>query len=500
MATMSYNGINLGEVRTATYRIENVYDSSGLDRVWQKITIEVNTILNLEWCASSKAAATPIDATFPATTLGIPGDRMPISLERLRHTLQEPRKRLLYRIGNDLVLDSPPPLPDGSVPTRDCDNGPTPEIINLTQIIGDVTAILSFRITTYVNDCSNYVVSNRWRMTHDINEFGYVTRVTTGEAVLRADFMSLVPTMSVDSFRKEFFVEATTPLQRDGIQAIQSEDGKTLYYTLTDVMTTYTITTPGVVRVDGNVSFGSEMAIGANETEFLERIWDMGTSFIWDVPKKVFAKIPKGHAGFVVRVSGRRDSTLFNLYLVALSIVTDRFAYAFGRGTLQQAPIAKLYLTLPIGSHDEPYVEIKGNIYLKNLTLANLMGATGSTGFAVGSLVNFSYDFGSGLNWSQTADRRPHADDRRQQQRDRVPLPGTLLRPHQGDDVRPPDGPGRTAGLLPAGFGNGRDAVRQSQPQGLDIRTERVVSVGASQAGQSRRSDMGVLARGRARE
>ncbi len=226
MATASYNGINFGDVRTADWSVENVYDDSSLDVLWQRITLTITAIMNLELCASNKTTASDVSNPNAPDNAGIPGDRMPISLERLRHTLSQPMKRLLFRIGNDLVLDSPVPLPDGTVPLRDCDFGPKPVVpISVVQMVGDVSAFISFTVSTCVNDCSRYIVSNRWRMSHAIDEFGYTTRTTSGTAILRSDLMSLIGDMNADSFRKEFFVPADAPLQRVHIDANLDEGG-----------------------------------------------------------------------------------------------------------------------------------------------------------------------------------------------------------------------------------------------------------------------------------
>lgn len=404
MSGLSYNGVDFGDIRTAEYSVENVYDASGLDVLWQKITIQVVAIMNQEWVADSKAAADPLDDPSATTTVGSPGNRMPISLERLRHTLMEPRRRLLYRIGLDLVLDSPTPLPDGTVPLRDCDNGPIPGPVDVIQVIGDSSAIISFRVVTHVNDCSKYIVSNRWRMSHGIDEFGYTTRTTSGEAVLRADLMSLIGDMNADTFRKEFFVPATAPLQRSHIDAELSEDGKTLNYTLTDVETTYTITTAGIVKVEGNVTAGTEM-LHKSQAGLVKGLISSAFGLSVGVLSAAIEMFtPRGRATFLIRVYGRRQTPRRDLYRVAIKLTTDRFSGAFGPdGSGGRYPLASLYATNNIGSHESPWCELRGELFLYNLTGKAMINPDI---FAV-TILNFSNDFGQGLGWSQNATPTP---------------------------------------------------------------------------------------------
>ena len=405
MSMMSYNGINLGDVRTADYRVENVYDDSGLDVLWQRISITVAAVVNLELCASNKASASDVSDPNAADPAGVPGDRMAISLERLRHTLSQPMKRLLYRVGNDLVLDSPVPLPSGAVPLRDCDFGPKPDasFLSVVQVVGDVTAFVQFRVTTCVNDCSNYVVSNRWRMSHSLNEFGYTTRTTTGTAILRADLMSLVGDMNADSFRREFFVPADAPLQRIDLDANLDEGGTRLTYTLTDAETTYTITSAGVVKVEGNVTAGSEM-YHKSEVGLVKGLLKSAVSPLAVLGETIEMFTPRGRATFLVRVYGRRDTKRRDLYSVALKIASDRFSGAFKDGAPGgRYPLASMYATLPIGSMEEPYVELRGELFLMNLAASAVINAE----LFAEKILNFSSTFAQGLNWSPTASPTP---------------------------------------------------------------------------------------------
>lgn len=371
MATFSYAGVPFGEVNLVDYAFEPVRDSSGLDVLYQKVTIRVVALMNTYWLADSKASPTPVDDPNAPTAVGVPGNRMGISLERLRHILGQDRQRLLLRIGPDLVIDSPPPLPDGRRPSRDCNNGPIAGPVDVVQVFGDTSAFISFTVTTFLNDCSRYILSNTWTMSHSINEFGYTVKTTTGEAILRGDFLSLVPNMNADSFRKEFFVAATTPLQRDGIEATLSEDGKTLTYTLTDVTTTYTITTDGVLRIEGSVTAGSEL-IYKSQVEAAKGLWAAafgGPLAVAGVALEMFT--PRGRANFIARAYGRRDADRRVLFTTVMNVVQSRLTDAFaGSGNHQPAA---LYCSIGVGSHEEPYVELRGEIYLDNLTFKAIL-------------------------------------------------------------------------------------------------------------------------------
>ena len=403
MATFSYAGVPFGEVNVLTYSFEPVRDSAGLTVLYQKVTIKVVALMNLNWLADSKSVATPVDDRNAPTAVGVPGNRMGISLERLRHTLGQDRQRLLLRIGPDLVLDSPPPLPDGRRPTRDCNDGPIAGPMDVVQLFGDTSAFVSFTVTTFLNDCSNYILSNNWTMSHSINEFGYTVKTTTGEATLRADFMSLNPTMNADSFRKEFFVPCTTPLQRDGIEASLSEDGKTLNYTLTDVTTTYTITTDGVLRIEGSITAGSEMVYKSSAETMKGLIGGALSGGIFGVAAvgiEMFT--PRGRVNFIVRVYGRRDADRNVLFKTGLRVVLSRVNNAFGDGSGRMP--ASLYASIGVGSHEEPYAEVRGEVFLDNLTFKAILGPSS---FA-DTILNFSHTYDKfSPAYSQTATPTP---------------------------------------------------------------------------------------------
>ncbi len=167
--------------------------------------------------------------------------------------------------------------------------------------------------------------------------------------------------------------------------------------------TTYTITTAGVVKVEGNVTAGTEMAY-TSQVGLVKGLIKAATSPLAVLGAAIDMFTPRGRATFLVRVYGRRNSNRKDLYDVALKLTSDRFSGAFSdSGPGGRYPLASLYATMPIGSMEEPWVEVRGELFLANLT----MSACINPNIFAQKIFNFSTTFQQGLNWSPTASPTP---------------------------------------------------------------------------------------------
>ena len=196
MAQVSYAGIDFGECETIA-----VPDAAGErpQRRGQPVHQGADQGQHdpqpvLGWPQASRCSSAPPGpgGEFPGpppTTVGVgPGDRLGVTLSKPGEILRQHRQRLTYRVGADLVIDSPGVFADGTPVPCDPTNGPHVLDATVTPIIGDRTAVLVFEVETTICNCDKYILSNRYEQSVDIDAYGYTTRTTRGLVIARADF------------------------------------------------------------------------------------------------------------------------------------------------------------------------------------------------------------------------------------------------------------------------------------------------------------------------
>lgn len=389
-----YAGVDMSDIKTQTYSFEPVYDQNGMDFLWYKLRIEVVAVVHQAWAASHQTSA------------GV-GDTMPYSLAYLPHILSQPRQKLYFSVGNDLVVESPPRLVNGTSMVEDCDHGPLTSA-KVLQINGDTSALISFQVETYLNDCGKYMVSNRWGTQIDVDDTGYTTRTTRGRAVFRADYLSYAG-LTADHFRAYLFVPADAPLKRINIHVDQSPDGCTIDYAVVDREVNYGVGNNEVLRIEGFATSGAHIEIQSLKKAIevagpgliqgaFRAATTGGLSLPFDAPDAVKFVwnnlVPEGRASALVRVIGRKGADKEALAYVAMHAASSRYAPSW---LLTDAIVAGAYVTQTLGDEDEPHVEVRLEFVVHHLMIAFIFQPQ-----TIFKLMNFGVGVPT-LAWSATS-------------------------------------------------------------------------------------------------
>jgi hypothetical protein len=355
MAFLSYNGVRIDVLpqmgaRTLNVLERAIYSDDGIDYHWHQVIIEVQGIVN------------------PSVIAVTPGATAGNTLWALQNVLKQPRGELTFDISNDRVIQAPPRLnADGTQVTMtaiaqalaagvalpgtlapcDCDGGPFPEELKIIEVQGTKSALIYFRVRCTINLCNNIVLTNRWEMTHHIDELHYTTRTINGTLQIRrdlGDFLGFKP----DDFRSSIVIQCPSDMQRDKVEVHQGSDFGTLEYTVVDRETPLTsgVRFPGV-RIEGNATSGYETDLKAFIADALRSLPDVvprvaGRIVGWGLigefgnaasaaKSAVRASIPIPMANGLCRVYGDYDSNKLDLAAIGLNVLIDRFTNpAFG--------------------------------------------------------------------------------------------------------------------------------------------------------------------------
>jgi hypothetical protein len=294
---------------------------------------------------------------------GVPpaGDRLGVSLPRILEILNTPKLKLYCRIGNDLVIESPERFSDGTELSCDPANGPVTDA-RVMQIVNDTSAFVRFKVVTCISDSDHFILSNVWSMTDDVDAVGYTTRTVRGRAVFRADYLRLFG-LTPDNFRQYLFVPTCPTMRRAKIYAEVSEDNCTLDYAVVDHETTYgTGGNARVLQIEGTATAGCHIAIkdmkqAANILIPAAYEFATGKTGLLDVAKLVWnAGVPNSMCSALVRVTGQKGADPRQLAAVAMLAAAAKFGKNWLLGV---TVIVGAYLTVPLGSEDEPWVELR---------------------------------------------------------------------------------------------------------------------------------------------
>ena len=395
---LNYNGVDLQLEHTADVSITPVMDSSGLDLLYQRITISMICVWN-PWATASFAGATLVNTgtnnTNAAPKTGRVGDRLGVSLANLRQVLLTPQQPLRVYLGDDRVWDVPYRfvagseqagtgagtaqtmngigLPAAGIETQfACDpgGGPFPEECRILEIVGDRTAIIQYRITFHVTDCNTYVLSNRWRTTSHTGQDWLTTRITEGRAVLRLDKL-LAFGYTADQFRSNFALGVPNGFIRKEVNVVATEDGRELYYRVVDKQLALNIPSgSSALKVEGHISTGGTWplrttmdalkAAGDAIANTAKSAWNLVTLDVKGAMQAALAAceaMPVPRAVAVVRVWGPPGTDRANLASFAVNVVTDRLANSKLVG-LKFFPISA-FLTSNVSTDEAPMVEVQ---------------------------------------------------------------------------------------------------------------------------------------------
>lgn len=317
MAVLTYNGVEITFARTMFWDSKNVPSSDGVDYLYTHVTLSVVGIVNPYTLKNQNSSV-------------LPGDRLGGMMKAdLKEVLMAKRKHLTFKVGNDIVID----IPTGSAPC-DCNNGPNPISAKILQITGDKTALVAYTIETWLSDCSNMLLSNRWSVQSLTDENARTTRHITGVARLRADFMQLAK-FNADDFRGSYFPPCPQQFQREMISASLSSDGTQLAYRVQDTELNLAIGSDGVggrnvTKVEGAVTGGIKVLnstrVGqALVTAFFKgALGPFGFSKTADFAADKINRVSVPMAKCVVRVTGNRLALKGDLVDVAGAVALER--------------------------------------------------------------------------------------------------------------------------------------------------------------------------------
>lgn len=253
MSTVTYNGVTLEICRQNQFEMRPVKTKDGVDTLYTHFVGEWQCVWNPSATASNKVG-NPLVGDLPAVSLG-----------NLRTILLQPRGHLVVRIGSDILLQSPQEFVDDegglSSYETDANNGPQPISCNVIAWHGIRSAIVIYRIETWLYECpgTRALIAHRWEMTHELDEHYYTRRIIRGEAVFRTDILlnNVAPdgTPAVpDDFRIGLFHPVPAGMQRKKVDVNVSSDGTSASYTAVDEQQTLVIMADtGVTKVNAKV-------------------------------------------------------------------------------------------------------------------------------------------------------------------------------------------------------------------------------------------------------
>lgn len=218
-------------VRTQEYVVEPVLDESGVHHQCVRVTFDIVGVVNAVTIATNKADVAGVGKAAA-------GDRLPVSMYNLRDLLMHPRRHITYSVGGVTVLELPRKRVGGKGQgdgrfDSDLKGGPFPQRASFTQISGDKSAVLSYRVVAYDTYNSQILLSNSWALTSDIDRHGYTTRTINGSATFRLDTLTAAG-LEADDFRHLLLVPTPQDMRRVGVQVTESSAGDRVDYTVVD--------------------------------------------------------------------------------------------------------------------------------------------------------------------------------------------------------------------------------------------------------------------------
>ncbi len=189
-----------------------------------------------------------------------------MNARNMRRDLMTPRKSLTFGVPIDGTYDTaiaagvPDPLgvnPDGvnvviiapglvnaaggARVGTDPNWGPIPLFLNPVAILGDSSMIVDYGIETWFIECGTQraILSNRYTMSHDIDEDYWTTRTVEGVAVLRGDYLLAQKNAGKIEGNADFYRRQVLPSIPDRFKRIDehvevSPDELTLRYVVVD--------------------------------------------------------------------------------------------------------------------------------------------------------------------------------------------------------------------------------------------------------------------------
>lgn len=373
-------------IRTQEYTVEPVYDSTGLHFECSRITLDIVGLVNAVTIATNKpnpirvGAQGKVERTDPPNN----GDSLPFSMYYMRDMLMQPRRSVSFVVDDTVILDLPRLVANQRL-SCDARGGPLPQRATFTQITGDKTAMLSYRVVCHDTYQAQALLSNTWSISSDIDRHGFTTRTVSGRAAFRHDVMlanNLVP----DDFRKDLMLPVPAGMRRVGVSVTPDANGFECSYTVVDrevhvglgaasptleVNGSVTASISYPIRdlkgmIGGVVNFGNQVIKGA---------WDFNPF----VPAQALfnSAVPTNSNVGVARATGRKNASRALLAQTAAAFLLDRFSplliggagagvggvipgfIAGAFGAIPRGVVVSVTCTTNIDTDNNPYAEMR---------------------------------------------------------------------------------------------------------------------------------------------
>jgi hypothetical protein len=261
MAKLIYGGVELKLLWCDEVKVEPVHDPSGTDTLYLKVSLNVL----FEWNPFA-TASTPNVLVANGNAPNAPGDALGLSIRNLKDTLCTDRLPLKYSVGNDVVFQAPELNQFGQPFDCDVGNGPLAGPVSVFNLCGEKSAQGRWKVTFFVPLGDNILLSNRWTVEATTNAAGFTTRVISGAATVRADWVDsggdAGPAVNVDSMRKWLFCPVPFGFRRDKVRVLVDEKQVNARYTVTDIQIANPLGVTGggcgAVKVTGMATAGSK--------------------------------------------------------------------------------------------------------------------------------------------------------------------------------------------------------------------------------------------------
>jgi len=252
---VAYNGVLLEITKLVSYKREAVHDDATVNYQFTRHTLVVRAILapsssehqiNIRYKPNT-AILEPTASVGPAfVNPGARGDQDAIgpfaitgleSDNAIRHALMTPRRRLVYVVGPDYLIDSP-----HAGALVDVSYGPIPLFCHIEKIAGMSTVSILFGIQTDQNQCplfgglpfTNAVLSHQYSQRVEIDGNFLTRRITKGDVRVRSDIMMSLG-ITPDNVREYFSPSVPAYYKRDSISVAAHPDMTRLEYVTVDV-------------------------------------------------------------------------------------------------------------------------------------------------------------------------------------------------------------------------------------------------------------------------
>ena len=346
--------VALQMVHTSDLSIKPHFDETGLDLLWH----EVSGSAVCQWQPFATATAT-------APVAPAPGDLLGITTRNLRTVLMQPRQQITLTIGADRCFTSPLGGPFAVGPVLPCDpmGGPFIDEVQFLDIEGDYRATVLVRFRFAYNDDNHIVLSNRWTIRSQTDaESWLTTRIVTGKAVLRMDFLQLQdnanldPSIVPDQFRRAFILPCPNGFMRKRVEVVATPDGAQLGYTVVDKQMRLNLGQTRITKLHGDVTVGVKFPLSNLGGAMLATL-DMVNAGSWSVHQAQFwaGAYATPMAKIVVQVTGEHLSDYATLASFAGQVALDRFAPIALGGQLL---IVSSFLTQTFDAEQAPMVQL----------------------------------------------------------------------------------------------------------------------------------------------